>query len=418
MNDRRSEEKFDDKFIVLAVDDRDANLIALRALFSQTPDIELVEATSGEEALMITLQRNIHLILLDVNMPGMDGFETAEHLQAVERTRDIPIVFLSATAKAEVFMQRGYNLGAVDYLAKPIEDNLLINRVRLYQRLYQGHRALQANLETLRTAQERLLQTEKLAALNPMVIAVAHELNTPIGNCQLMVSTMREETAEIVRRWESGTNLRRTELEAYLRSNVEGTALLDKALTSAAHVVGRFKEMAVREHSWARSRFQLREPVNLAVSTIANRINMPGLEIIQNIPNGLPMDSFNSALAQVIDELLSNSLLHGFEGRGSGKISIEALLDSGGDQVLLSYIDNGAGMSAETLAKAFDPFYTTRFGQGRSGLGLSICYNIVAGLLGGEIGIRSAPGEGTEFSISLPLNAPVRDRNTQSGILT
>ena len=407
-----------DKFVVLAVDDRDSNLIALRALFGRTPDIELVEASSGEEALMITLQRNIHLVLLDVNMPGMDGFETAEHLQAVERTRDIPIVFLTAVATADTFMQRGYDHGAVDYLAKPIEDNLLINRVRLYKRLYESHRALLANLDTLRTAQERLLQTEKLAALNPMVIAVAHELNTPLGNCQLMVSTLSESTKEIMQRWQSGTNLRRQELEAYLRSNLEGTAVLDSALRSAAHVVGRFKEMAVREHSWSRSRFQLREPVSLCVSTVADRINMPGLEITQTIPNGLVMDSYHDALAQVLDELLSNSLLHGFEGRGSGKISIEALLDPSGQQVLLSYSDNGAGMAPETLAKAFDPFYTTRFGQGRSGLGLSICYNIVAGLLGGEIGIRSAPGQGSEFSISLPLRAPVRELGDQVIVLT
>jgi len=397
-----------EKFVVLAVDDRDSNLFALRALFGGLPEFDLITAGSGEEALMTTLQREVHLVLLDVNMPGMDGFETAEHLQAVEATRDIPIVFLTAIAKADAFMARGYALGAVDYLAKPIEDNLLISRVRLYKRLYENRRALIDSFDQLRAAQHRLLQTEKLAALNPMVVAVAHELNTPIGNCQLMTSTLHEETTALLARWRSGQNLRRSELEAYLQANVEGSTLLARSLDSAAHIVARFKEIAVREQSWTRGSFELHRAVELAIGTMRGRGDVPGLAVEWDVPPGLLLDSYADALSQVFDELLANAVQHGFEGRDSGLIRIEAEPEPGGRSVRLRFIDNGSGMSPETVAKAFDPFYTTRFGQGRSGLGLSICHNLVVGLLGGEIGVRSTPGTGSHFSISLPLSAPQR----------
>jgi len=395
-------------FVVLAVDDRNTNLVALRALFGGLPEFELITANSGEEALMTTLQRPVHLILLDVNMPGMDGFETAEHLQAVEATRDIPIIFLTAIAKADVFMERGYALGAVDYLAKPIEDNLLVSRIRLYKRLYENRRALIDSFEQLRAAQHRLLQTEKLAALNPMVVAVAHELNTPIGNCQLMTSTLHEETTALLERWRSGQNLRRSELEAYLQTNAEAAAVLARSLDSAAHIVARFKEMAVREHSWTRAGFDLSEVVGVAVAGLRNRSTVAELEVVQGIPAGLRLDSYADALKQVLDELLTNALLHGFEGRSQGRIHIEAEADTTAARVHLRFSDDGVGMSADTVTKAFDPFYTTRLGKGRSGLGLSICYNLVVGLLGGEIGVRSRPGTGSHFSITLPFEAPLR----------
>jgi len=395
-----------ERFVILAVDDRESNLFALRALFGGLPEFELITANSGEEALMATLQREVHLILLDVNMPGMDGFETAEHLQAVEATREIPIVFLTAVAKADAFVQRGYALGAVDYLSKPVEDNLLVSRVRLYKRLYENRRALLDSFEQLRDAQHRLLQTEKLAALHPMVVAVAHELNTPIGNCQLMASTLFEETTALLKRWGNGQSLRRSELESYLKSNVDGALVLARSLDSAAHIVARFKEMAVREHAWSRARFALHQVVDTAVRGVQAGASLTGLQIERAVPAELELDSYGDALAQVLEELLGNALLHGFEGRDGGHIRITA--EVFGPLVQLCFSDDGSGMSPETVAKAFDPFYTTRFGQGRSGLGLSICYNLVVGLLGGEISVRSAPGAGSHFSINLPLSAPPR----------
>jgi diguanylate cyclase (GGDEF)-like protein/PAS domain S-box-containing protein len=129
-------------FRILIVDDKADNLFTLRSLLSRLPNCVIVDANSGEAALVATLEYDIHLILLDIQMPGMDGFETAGHLQMTGRTRDIPIIFLTAVFKAEAFSQRGYAVGAVDYLTKPIDENLLLNRIRIYQRLAVQRRSL------------------------------------------------------------------------------------------------------------------------------------------------------------------------------------------------------------------------------------------------------------------------------------
>ena len=135
-------------FKLLIVDDHAHNLFALRRLIEQHMEVTILEATSGRQAIDITLQQpDIDLIILDVQMPEMDGFQTASLLKLRKRTRDIPIIFLTAAFKSEEFQQRGYAVGAVDYLLKPIEDNQLINKISTYFRLIEKERSLNLALE-------------------------------------------------------------------------------------------------------------------------------------------------------------------------------------------------------------------------------------------------------------------------------
>jgi PAS domain S-box-containing protein len=135
-------------FTLLVVDDNEHNLFTLRALVQAHMDVEILEATGGAQALEIAQARpDIDLIILDVQMPEVDGFETAQMLKLRKKTRDIPIIFLTAAFKSEEFQQRGYAVGAVDYLLKPIEDNQLINKISTYFRLIEKERSLNQVLE-------------------------------------------------------------------------------------------------------------------------------------------------------------------------------------------------------------------------------------------------------------------------------
>lgn len=135
-------------FKLLIVDDHARNLFTLRTLIESHMDVAVLEATSGQEAIDLTHRHpDIDLIILDVQMPEMDGFQTASMLKLRKRTRDIPIIFLTAAFKSEEFQQRGFAVGAVDYLLKPIEDNLLINKISTYFRLIEKERELNRTLE-------------------------------------------------------------------------------------------------------------------------------------------------------------------------------------------------------------------------------------------------------------------------------
>ncbi len=145
------------RFTILIVDDNANNIFTLRALLERQDIGDIVEATSGEAALVATIEHEIHLVLLDVQMPLMDGFETAHHLQMTERTRHIPVVFVTAVFKAEEFRQRGYALGAVDYLTKPIDDNLLLNRIHLYYQIFEREQNLRKTIDQLQQSEARLI---------------------------------------------------------------------------------------------------------------------------------------------------------------------------------------------------------------------------------------------------------------------
>lgn len=168
-------------FKVLIVDDNPNNLFTLRSLIEKYTDVHVIEADGGEKAVNLALTENdVDLIILDVQMPEMDGFQTASMLKVRKKTRDIPVIFLTAAYKSDEFQQKGYDVGAADYLLKPIDDNLLLNKLTAYFRLIEKERALNvlleekvaqrtAELEQIRRYQERLLNTmgEALLVLSP-----------------------------------------------------------------------------------------------------------------------------------------------------------------------------------------------------------------------------------------------------------
>ena len=159
-------------FRILIVDDNENNLYTLRALITRHMDVEVLEANSGQAALDIALNNpRIDLIVLDVQMPEMDGFQTASMLKVRQKTRDIPIIFLTAAYKTDEFQQKGYEVGAADYLLKPIDDNQLINKISTYLRLIEKEREMNRRLEALveeRTRELRLAKTYLENVINNM----------------------------------------------------------------------------------------------------------------------------------------------------------------------------------------------------------------------------------------------------------
>lgn len=149
-------------FRVMIVDDNANNLYSLNALISRHMDVEILQATSGQEALDLALKDpRIDLIILDVQMPGMDGFQTATMLKVRQKTKDIPIIFLTAAYKTDEFQRQGYAVGAADYLLKPIDDNQLINKISTYLRLIEKERELTLRLEELVAERTRELEQAK-----------------------------------------------------------------------------------------------------------------------------------------------------------------------------------------------------------------------------------------------------------------
>lgn len=266
----------------------------------------------------------------------------------------------------------------------------------------QINRELSGALDTLSMAQDELVRRDKMAALGALVAGVAHELNTPIGN-SLVVATSLAERTRVLQASVAG-GLRRSELERYLADSGEAGELLVRNLKRAATLVAGFKQIAVDQASSERRRFVVAELLSdlAAPLRVTARGAKVGIELA--LDPGLSMDSYPGPLSQVVTELFENCLVHAFaEGRG-GTVRIGAAMRAG--DVAVTVEDNGAGMPPEVQARVYDPFFTTRMGTGRSGLGLHVVHNIVTGILGGRIELHSEPGHGSSFTLLLPAEAP------------
>ena len=261
---------------------------------------------------------------------------------------------------------------------------------------------LQSTLGELQRMQSHLVQAEKLASLGSLVAGVAHELNTPIGTGVTVVSTICDKCVELRRQIDAG--IRRSQLDAMLDDIAQAGALAQSALQRAARLVHDFKQVAVDQTSARRREFRLRETLEEMMAAVKLRHKHAPVRFEIDIPADIALDSYPGALEQVLTNLIDNAVIHGAEGRPSCTIGISGeILDSSARIVVA---DDGNGIAAANLARIFDPFYTTRLGTGGSGLGLSIAYNLVTGILGGHIRVESNPGEGTRFSMELPVIAP------------
>ncbi|GGC82799.1 ATP-binding protein [Undibacterium terreum] len=253
----------------------------------------------------------------------------------------------------------------------------------------------------LKETQAQLVAQEKLAALGSLVAGVAHELNTPIGNCLLVASTLAENTKILTAKLD-GQGLKRSDLNAYCSDATTSSAILMRGLTSAATLVSSFKQVAVDRTSEQRRVFDLHQVMQEIIATLNLRIGQSGQVISLDVPPHIAMDSYPGSLGQVVTNLIDNALLHAFDDSKPGRMCLSARMAEPGF-VRIEFRDNGVGIPQENLKRIFDPFFTTKLGQGGSGLGLNICYNIVTSILNGDISVQSELGTGSTFIVELPL---------------
>jgi signal transduction histidine kinase len=259
--------------------------------------------------------------------------------------------------------------------------------------------ALTESLDKLRNTQKELVESEKMAALSHLVVGVAHELNTPIGNCLTTVSYL-ENLAEGMGETINGGALTRTGLNDFMAQLHEASGLARQNLVKAGKLVGFFKQMAVNMEEEATV---ILHPAAL-VEDVLRGLNLRALEtgpLVENcIDPGLMVRTRSGALFRVLSNLLDNAVEHAFVGRTPGRVWFEARNHV--PWLEIRVIDDGRGIPGADHLRIFEPFYTTGRGYGHVGLGLSIAFNLVTARLGGSIQCQGRPGGGTCFTIRLP----------------
>lgn len=355
----------------LIVDDREDNLLVFSVLLREE-GVEVLTAKSGPEALELLLVHDVALALLDVQMPGMDGFELAELMRGSMRTRHVPIIFITAGVHQEQWTFKGYENGAVDFLYKPFERTVLKSKAEVF---FELHRQKQQLALDLRERTETLRLNEMFAAVlghdlrNPLnaILGFAHVLqsssNSPsVVNAATRIIASGQRMSQMIE-----------DLVDLSRARVAGGIGLQIAPTDLARVV----ERVVHEQqvSYPNSRIELRANGDLHGEWDSGR------------------------LAQVASNLLGNALKH-----GDGDAVVEVDLDGTRSDTVSMTVDNAGSIPAELLPHVFNPFRGGRRQEGRSaglGLGLYIVQQLVHAH-GGEVEVQSGQGDRTVFHIRLP----------------
>ena len=280
------------------------------------------------------------------------------------------------------------------------EQEILQLNATLENRVAERTQELTNTLNQLTAAQAELVRSEKMSALGAMVAGIAHELNTPIGNSLTVASTLQDHTTSF--KAAMGQGLTRTRLEEFVSGTDQGAGILLRSLHHAAELVSSFKQVAVDQTSVNRRVFRLKDTLHEILLTMGPTLRKTTHKVDCQIPDHITMDSYPGPFGQVITNLINNALLHAFEGRQDGLITITAAVTEPG-WVELQVRDDGAGIPEAHLAKVFDPFFTTKLGKGGSGLGLNIVYNLITTTLGGRVQVTSQMGQGATFTLMLPL---------------
>lgn len=265
---------------------------------------------------------------------------------------------------------------------------------------------LEASNEKLSQAMNQLVQSEKLASLGNLVAGIAHELNTPLGNSLTVASSLQERVDALTRLLGDG-QLRKSQLDEFVTMCREAARLLERNTRRAAEMLSSFKQIAVDQTSMRRRSFDLQDLMLEIGNTLLPLFAPTRHRLVIDVPAGIAMDTYPGPLEQIVTNLAGNALTHAFGADDAGVVEIRATEATMGHIDILVH-DNGAGMAAEAVTHAFDPFFTTRTGGGSSGLGLYIVHNLVTGVLGGRVDVKSQPSHGTEVHVVIPRTAPPR----------
>lgn len=375
--------------MILIVDDAPENIISLKKVLEKN-DFEVDTASSGEEALRKILKKSYVLIILDVQMPGMDGFEVAEAISGYSRAKETAIIFLSAASANVHLITKGYSSGGLDYISKPVDMNILLLKVKTFYRIYEQSRALNEMQTALREEIEFRKEAERKK--DEFISIASHELKTPLttinGYIQLLERSLDKNDL-------STAKIRLQKVQ----NQVEKLSLLVADLLDISKIESGKLKFNMKYFSVDPILDQLLEEMQQA---------NPQVKIIRKGNVGTEIYGDEMRIEQVLINFITNAIKYSPDSEELHVTSTKC-----GNDVYFSVRDFGIGMAEEHQKSIFDKFYrieeTSERFQGL-GIGLYICKEIIE-RHHGKIGVKSTLGEGSEFYFYIPTSSPEKDQN-------
>ncbi len=412
--------------VILMVDDNPTNL---SVLFNSLSDsgFKLLVAQDGESALQQVELVKPDIILLDIMMPGLNGFDVCERLKNRDETRDIPIIFMTSLSDTTNKL-KGFAVGAVDYLTKPLQSEEVIARVRTHLAIRKMHidlelknrqivaqkntltrtnQTLEKALKTITETQDQLVRAQKMASISQMIAGIAHEINNPLGVVMGTIGFIKQgiqhrdtlikelkTSADERAKVDSQSDPLLLQLDYIQKDTYDLLEILHKSSDRIKKIVDsliahtRFAQEDIRP-------LDLAVELDYVISMLRSKWKKD-VDVVKAIGADNVIECHPIQINQVLMQVLTNAY-QSLDEPGQITICTELIRD----ELHITIRDTGRGMDEETVSRIFDPFFTTQeIGEGL-GLGLYLCYGIIENH-GGQIDVKSSPGCGTETIIVLP----------------
>ena len=369
--------------MILIVDDEAENIFTLKELL-ESKNFQVDSASSGQEALKKILDNNYELVILNAQIPDMDGFEVAESIRGFSKTRDLPIIFLSAVNQDIGFIKKGYESGAIDYLVKPIDPDILLLKVKTFHKLYdQTHRLNKIQAELLKEIEIRKITESKK---DEFLSIASHELKTPLtsikGYLQLLERTINNDDKEL-----SETYVKRSQVQlGKLQTLIEDLLNISKIES------GKLKLSKVL--------FSLKTLLTEALELIRHTHNSFKVEVTSDIDD---LEIFADPFR--IEQVLVNYLFNAIKYSEKGSIIKVRVVLLGENSLRIEVLDQGIGIAEKDQEHLFEKFYRVNQQVYRSqglGIGLYICSEIIK-QHNGRVGVNSVLGKGSTFYFTIPI---------------
>ncbi|MEH2357208.1 hybrid sensor histidine kinase/response regulator [Nostoc sp.] len=422
---------------ILLVDDNPNNLKVLSEAI-QRCGWKALMATDGESAIEQTAYAHPDLILLDVMMAGIDGFETCRRLKTNPITQNIPVIFMTALSDSTDKVA-GLEIGAVDYITKPFQQEEVIARLKLHlkishltrtleERVQERTAELTQSLQQLQQTQLQMIQSEKMSTLGQLVAGIGHEINNPVGFVGGNLSYIEEHVNNLLR-LVSLQQEKLTQSDSEIQELVEEIDLeyltedLPKLMASMHQGITRLKDISLSLRTFTRAdissqvEFQIHEGIDSTLMLLKHRLKGNGdrtkIQVVTQYGKLPPISCYPGQLNQVFMNIIANAI-DAFDELHQNNcdrdiaaypniITITTSVNPQQQTVTICIQDNGPGMLTEVQSRIFEQSFTTKAVGKGTGLGLAISYQIIVDKHNGQVKCLSIPGEGTKFIITLPM---------------
>ncbi|WP_072680274.1 sensor histidine kinase [Arcobacter sp. LA11] len=365
------------KFTILLLDDVEANIYSLKLMIEDNfDDINILTSLNAQDAMALLMENSVDLILSDIQMPEVDGFQFAEYIKGIEKTKDIPIIFITGIYDKSEYQKKGYDLGAVEYISKPIDDVLLSSKLKVYIDLFDS---LKTNEKELSKKNEMLIHQSKMATIGEMIGVIVHQLKQPLNIMSLYCDDVKDSYKydEIDEKF----------IDKFHQKTKEQIAFMSTTIDDFSDF---FNPKKIKKT------FLLKDSIEKILKILEKHLESNNINIDINVSNE-QVFGVDSELEQVILNIVTNSK-DAFNDRKIEERNIKINSLEKGKYTILMIEDNAGGIKEEDIERIFDPYYTTKdYG---TGIGLYMVKLVVQSSFAGDLKLQNTK-EGIKFIIAL-----------------